>query len=368
MTTISSSPVSALLATSLDIISLHQQPNGAYAASPEFSAYRGYCWFRDGAFIADGASSAGEIESASAFFGWCAATIERYAGTIEMIVDAAAEGTPVATEHMLPARFTMDGHLGGDDWWDFQLDGYGTWLWAAVQHANRHDLDLTEWRRAAELTVDYLLSSWARPCYDWWEEHQEQVHVSTLGCVGAGLQAAIDSGLADGDRAVAASNVITEIRALIDDRGISDGHLVKWLDSSDVDGSLAAIIAPMGFIPPDSALAISTIAALDDQLSFNGGVHRYLADVFYGGGQWPLLSCFLGLAKAAVGDGAGARALLEWAASTATSDGMLPEQVDRHLLFPEHRDEWITRWGTVATPLLWSHAMLLRLAAEMGEQ
>jgi hypothetical protein len=45
---------------------------------------------------------------------------------------------------------------------------------------------------------------------------------------------------------------------------------------------------------------------------------------------------------------------------------MLPEQVDGHLLAPEYRQEWIDRWGPVATPLLWSHAMVLRLAAELG--
>ena len=32
-------------------------------------------------------------------------------------------------------------------------------------------------------------------------------------------------------------------------------------------------------------------------LTVDGGVHRYLGDTFFGGGQWPLLSCFLGLAQ-----------------------------------------------------------------------
>ena len=50
------------------ILSL-QDAGGAYPASPTFSAYQGYAWFRDGAFIADGMSAAGEIDSAAAFFG-----------------------------------------------------------------------------------------------------------------------------------------------------------------------------------------------------------------------------------------------------------------------------------------------------------
>ena len=96
-------------------------------------------------------------------------------------------------------------------------------------------------------------------------------------------------------------------------------------------------------------------------------MHRFVADTFFGGGQWPLLTCFLGLAQAAAGDRESARRALDWAAQTATTDLMLPEQVDDHLLDPSYQQEWIDRWGTVATPLLWSHAMLLRLAAELGE-
>jgi GH15 family glucan-1,4-alpha-glucosidase len=364
-----------LTASSLSVITSNQQANGAYPASPSFSAYRGYCWFRDGAFIADGVSAAGDrfpeseakaaIDSATAFFDWCAATVERHRTTVEAIVAAAATGSPLPADRMLPARFTLDGSLGTDDWWDFQLDGYGTWLWAAAAHAERHGIDLERWRVSAELTVDYLVSSWDRPCYDWWEEHQEQVHVSTLGCVGAGLVAAIESGLISGERATGAAATVTAIRELIENRGTHNGHLVKWLDSDAVDGSLSALIAPLAFIPASSPTGKATIAAVEAQLTVDGGVHRFLADVFYGGGQWPLLSCFLGLAKAASGDVGGARSLRDWAASTATPELLLPEQVDGHLLAPDHHEEWIERWGTVATPLLWSHAMLLRLTVEV---
>src|SRR5690606_31293154 len=149
--------------------------------SPDFSAYRGYCWFRDGSFIADGVSAAGEVDSASAFVDWCTMVLLRYEEQLEAIVAAAHAGTPLPDSEMLPARFTFDGDFGTDDWWDFQLDGYGTWLWAAAAHAERHGVDVSPWRRAAELTVDYLISSWQRPCFDWWEEHDEHRHLSTLG-------------------------------------------------------------------------------------------------------------------------------------------------------------------------------------------
>ena len=65
------------------------------------------------------------------------------------------------------------------------------------------------------------------------------------------------------------------------------------------------------------------------------------------------------------GDADKAAAYFDWAVSTATPSLDLPEQVDRHLLAPERRQEWIDKCGEVATPLLWSHAMVLRLAKEL---
>jgi GH15 family glucan-1,4-alpha-glucosidase len=55
-----------------------------------------------------------------------------------------------------------------------------------------------------------------------------------------------------------------------------------------------------------------------------------------------------------------------WAAGTEGPSGSLPEQVPNHLLAPELRDQWIERWGPVANPLVWSHAMFLKLAIELN--
>ncbi|WP_300266511.1 glycoside hydrolase family 15 protein [Microbacterium sp.] len=358
--------IRALLQHSRGVITTLQQPNGAYPASPDFSAYRGYCWFRDGSFIADGISAAGEVASASAFFDWCTMVLLRHETQLEAVVAAARAGMPLPDEQMLPARFTFEGDFGADDWWDFQLDGYGTWLWAAASHVQRHGVDPASWRRAAELTVDYLISSWQRPCFDWWEEHDEHRHLSTLGCIAAGLRAAADGELVGADRAAKASVEADRILAFIESDGVSDGHVVKWIGTTAVDGSLSALIAPLGVIAPESDLAARTLDAVERDLCVDGGVHRFVDDTFFGGGRWPLLSCFLGLARVAQGDTTRARELLEWAASTAIDGGDLPEQVDGHLLYPERQAEWVERWGDVATPLLWSHAMLLRLAVELG--
>ena len=347
------------------ILSL-QDAGGAYPASPTFSAYRGYSWLRDGSFIADAMSSAGEVASASAFFDWCARTLVARAPEIHHIVAAAQSGMPVPDAEMLPTRFTFEGGTGDADWWDFQLDGYGLWLWAALTHADRHGLDVAPWRRAIELTVDYLVSSWDRPCYDWWEEHVEEVHVSTLGSIEAGLRAAAALPVLDAARRTIAAETADAAASLMRERGTADGHLVKWLGSTAVDASLAALVAPLGVAPGDSDLGRATIAELERQLVVDGGTHRFTTDTYYGGGQWPLLSCFVGLAQASAGDAARARELLEWAAGTVRASGTMPEQVADHLIDPSFMDEWVERWGTSADPLLWSYAMFLRLGVELG--
>jgi len=342
-----------------------QDAGGAYPASPTFSVYRGFAWLRDGSFIADAVSAAGEADSATAFFDWVAGVLLQRSDRVVEIVNAAASGTPVPDERMLPTRFRLDGTDGDDEWWDFQLDGYGTWLWAAAAHARRHGIALSRWSEAIGLTIDYLASSWERPCYDWWEEHSEHVHVSTLGCIASGLRAVADSDAVSPARAASALDTAGAALALLHSRGVVDGHLVKWIGTDALDASLGALLAPLGAVDPTSPLGLTTLAELDRQLVVAGGMHRFLADTYYGGGQWPLLSCFLGLAWSAADERGRALELLRWSAATSTN-GSLPEQVDHHLLDAGSVQEWEERWGSSADPLLWSSAMYLRLAVELG--
>ncbi|TVP71496.1 MAG: glycoside hydrolase family 15 [Nitriliruptor sp.] len=354
----------ALLDRSLEVISEHQAPTGAYLASPTFGPYR-YSWLRDGAFIADAVSRAGDPSSADRFFGWCARVITARRPRIDALLARAHAGDAIAIDEHLHARFTADGQEADEPWWTFQLDGYGTWLWALEAHHRRHRGDLAAYGGALLSTVRYLVTFWDEPCYDWWEEHATQRHTSTLAAVSAGLEAAMRTGLlpdADERLAMAAA---TSIRARIHAEGVQDGHLTKWLGTDAVDASLAACIAPYGLYLPDDPVAVNTLAMLDRQLA-PAGVYRYLDDVYYGGGQWVLLAGFLGWAHLVAGNTARAEALLAWMVEQADPDGHLPEQLANDLLHPEHEQGWIERWGPSASPLLWSHAMLLTLAHELG--
>jgi len=363
MTSITDSDVLAGLARhSHRVITTHQQPGGAYPAAPTFSAYRGYAWLRDGSFTAEGISRYGDVASAERFHDWVSGVLSGRREQVDALAAAALRGEQPPNEAMLPTRFTFDGADGSDPWWDFQTDGYGMWLWAVVTHTGRHGADVDRWRPGIEVAVDYLLPFWDRPCYDWWEEHVEHRHTSTLGAIRGGLLAVAP--FVDAVRRDACLEVASRIEELVAAEGVTGGHLVKWLGGHAVDGSLPSCVVPFGLV--DGAVADATLRAAARDLDVDGGVHRFRADVFYGGGQWPLLSALLGWNLAARGDRDGALRHLRWIAAQATPDGDLPEQVPHHLLHPGSRDEWVARWGEVATPLLWSHGMYLILADELG--
>ncbi|NLF06229.1 MAG: glycoside hydrolase family 15, partial [Actinomycetales bacterium] len=329
----------------------------------------------------------------NAFHTWAAGVLTDRTEQVANLVAARRRGETPSDGELLPTRFTLDGHEGTDPWWNFQTDGYGTWLWALATHVARHDLDPAPWRAGAAVATDYLLAFWDLPCFDWWEEHDEQRHVSTLGAIYGGLRAAAHGGLLDPERAQSALAAAEAIASLVRAEGTTTGrapaeapapagapatsspsdtsaapreHLAKWLGSPAVDASLASCVVPFGLAAPGSDLATATLDAISADLDVEGGVYRFRADVFYGGGRWPLLACLLGWNRAAAGDTDAALAHLRWAAAQADEHGELPEQVPGHLLAPEHRQEWLDRWGPVASPLLWSHGMFLVLADELG--
>jgi len=45
----------------------------------------------------------------------------------------------------------------------------------------------------------------------------------------------------------------------------------------------------------------------------------------------------------------------------------LPEQVNDFALSPKHYEPWLKKWGPVASPLLWSHAMYIILISEIKQ-
>ncbi len=357
--------IEELSASSTSLIRGLQDRSGAYPASPTFSAYEGFSWFRDGAFIADGMSSAGAFDSSEKFFAWCANTIEPSGQIIQQHYDLHFSGEAFDPANALPTRYAFDQVEDPDEPWpDHQIDGYGSWIWALEQHSLRSGMNAAPFSHAVSLSIKYLLASWSSPCYDWWEENSDKVHVATLGSVASGMRSAINLNLLDENLTHQADIAIAEIESKLRRIG-SIGHLPKWEGSPQVDASALSLLAPLGVIDKSDPIYLGTIKRIRKDLLQGYGVHRYDSDSFFGGGLWPLLSCYLALAELRIGNRKFAEETLIWVSSLADRDSHLPEQVNSHLIKPRFEEYWLNRWGPSARPLLWTHAMFLKLKSEL---
>lgn len=353
-----------LATISLDLLLGGQSASGAFIAGPTFGQYR-YAWFRDGSFIAEALDLSGRLGEAARFHDWVATIIIGARDGIERSIEAARAGGSPASGDYLHCRYELDGTPGPDDWPTFQLDGPGIWLWSLAHHSRAGGTLRPEHRDAALLAARYLASLWDHPSYDAWEESPEHVHTSTLAALLAGLRAAHELLGERIDPAIAAARAEIETRFRAD-----GGPLSKWDGTDVVDGSLLWIVAPYALMTPEDPAFAATLRRIEaDLVSVDGGVHRYAADTFYGGGEWLLLTAALGrvyLRRGGPGDRERAERCLRWIEAQAGPQGWLPEQVATHALHPERIDEWRTSWGESACPLLWSHASYLAIVAELG--
>ncbi len=352
--------LSDLADSSIRVIKGNQAVTGAYIASPNFAVYK-YSWFRGGAFIADAMLDVNEIESAANFHNWAAQVVNRRADQIHSLIAKSQNGVPVSPEEHLHCRFTVEGDESNESWTNFQLDGYGTWLWALARYTNKGNAASNEISSAVDLCVSYISEFWKQPSFDWWEESFGRVHVSSIGSICAGLIAAAKAGLLSDGQRIRAEETAGQIYQTIHSRGLNeDGSLRKWLDEDGLDGSASALISPFDLFEPSSQIAIQTTIQIQKQLG-TFGTHRHLRDVYFGGGLWLILSAFLGLALLKSGERNTPQEIVNWIASQADSHLYLAEQIDADLLFPDQKQAWINKWGHSANPLLWSHAMFLKL-------
>lgn len=352
--------MTTLYEQSIATIVAHQAQGGAYLASPTFSTYT-YSWLRDGSFIAHAMDRVGRHASAAAFHRWVGVVLRRHDAKLAALTARGLAGERVPLAEQMHTRFTVDGAESDADWTNYQLDGYGTWLWALADHLGRTgDRALyAELRPGVVRLAAYLRAFWREPCYDCWEEFGDRVHTATLAALFGGLRAigAYDPALADGTPAA--------IRAFVLERCVVEGRLAKFVGSALVDASLLGAATPYGLLAPGDPILAATVAQIERDLR-RGGVRRYLEDTYYGGGEWLLLAAWLGWHYAEAGEPARAMTLLAWVAAQATAEGQLPEQICTDCLSPGHHQPWVERWGAVATPLLWSHAMYLILHDALG--
>lgn len=351
------------LRRSIESILRNQSESGAFAASVDFSQYR-FSWLRDGSFCAYALDRAGEHEASARYHSWVNDAIENISEVIDAAIEQRRRGESLDPMMMPPARFALDGSLVNDGWPNFQIDGYGTWLWSLGEHLSRTGIDQlpAELCSSVARTARYLATFALSPCYDVWEENGTALHSSTLACVYGGLIASARL-LDDAELLVVAAEVQTKL----DESAAAHGIYAKSTESDNVDASALWLLTPFSVVAPTDDRFTKTVAAIEKRLTFEGGIRRYSADVYFGSGAWPVLTASLGWHRLTVGDLEGAKACLDWIADHFDESGRLGEQYGGARRDPEHYQQWVDRWGLPAQDLTWSHAMYVVLSIAIEE-
>jgi GH15 family glucan-1,4-alpha-glucosidase len=353
----------SVLSRSVESILRNQSESGAFAASVDFSQYR-FSWLRDGSFCAYALDRAGEHEASARYHSWVNDAIENISEVIDAAIEQRRRGESLDPMIMPPARFALDGSLVNDGWPNFQIDGYGTWLWSLGEHLSRTGIDQlpAEWRSSVARTARYLATFALSPCYDVWEENGTALHSSTLACVYGGLIASARL-LDDAELLV----VATEVQTKLDESAAAHGIYAKSTESDNVDASALWLLTPFSVVAPTDDRFTKTVATIEKRLTFEGGIRRYSADVYFGSGAWPVLTASLGWHRLTVGDLEGAKACLDWITEHFDESGRLGEQYGGERRDPEHYQQWVDRWGLPAQDLTWSHAMYVVLSIAIEE-
>ncbi|PIE04361.1 MAG: hypothetical protein CSA76_04635 [Spirochaetales bacterium] len=332
-----------------------QTPEGAIIAGPTFSQYQ-YSWFRDGAFTAYAMMQNEKMREAEKFINWCSRIVLNSKEKIIQLKMKLTAGEKTDMYDFLGARYKASGAEDDSDWPNFQIDGYGSWLWCLSEYAFKSGWKKLpeEWKNSALITVNYLQMVWQLPNSDCWEEFPDRIHPSTLACVYGGL-VSINRWL----KKKSISTLAEKVRSFVYDNLNAGGYFPKFLGSDLVDASLLWLAVPFGLADVDDPVMMKTVALIEENLLEKGGVKRYAEDTYYGGGQWIIHSCWLAWYYYLVGRRKEAGSLMNWVIRQQKEDGSLPEQMTEITNEPSMVKTWEERWGTVATPLTWSHAMFL---------
>jgi GH15 family glucan-1,4-alpha-glucosidase len=296
---------------------------------------------------------------------WAERTLLEQKEATESLIRRLNNGELPHMDEMLPTRYTLDGalekfgELENSAWPNYQLDGYGVWLDELRKHHQR--LGTSDFNNeVVDLIARYLSSTWKTNCFDCWEEIGDGQHASTLAAISAGLKSA--GILLEEDKYLKEAS---EVRNELLSKFVRNGRFCKGLNDDRVDSSLLWIALPFEIVAINDPIFVNTVDAIRTDLrGATGGIYRYLGDTYFGGGEWILLTSWLGWYDRLIDNQTEYQDAKKWVTAQATETLDLPEQSVRGTQEPEMVEPWVQRWGSVATPLLWSHAMYLLMNNE----
>jgi GH15 family glucan-1,4-alpha-glucosidase len=329
---------------------LTYQPTGAIVAAattslPEEAGgernwdYR-FAWVRDASLTLEALWVAACPDEATDFFEYMAgASATQLRRGVDLQIMFGIGGERDLSERELPHlsgwRASRPVRVGNGAWNQRQLDVYGELLNAAYRLSD-------VWKQLEPSTAAFLADAadtaaarWEETDQGIWEVRGEPRHFlySKLMC-----WVALDRAIYLADRLDATDRVEgwnktrDEIRDAILERGWSERAeaFTQSFDSDELDAS-NLMMPIMGFLPADDPRMLSTIRAIEDQLTDdNGLVFRYKSHDGLEGEEGTFLLCtfWLAQAQALAGQVERARATFESAIQYANDVGLLAEEID----------------------------------------
>ncbi|MBI4089815.1 MAG: hypothetical protein HY421_00265 [Candidatus Kerfeldbacteria bacterium] len=331
--------------------------NGAIVAAntdepyyPREAADYRYVWPRDACVTALAAEKL-NIRAAEPFFRWLETKPEDF-----------------LKERLLFSNYSTNGRIGSMGRM-FQPDQMGTVLWTIATYCQGQSTRAEPWRGLIERLCDGLTAAWNKTYFlpntvDLWEDGFRQTSSRVENNFTYSI-AACSRGLFMADELFphklwkqAAQEMESQVNQAYDEQR---GYFLRnhgKIDDPNVDASMLGLAWPFESVEPNDERMLSTLQVIERTLVVDGGVHRYQFDYFdsegsawEGGGAWPILNFWLAIVLNRAGDRAKAEAYFNWVVDRV--DHYIPEQ-----LFADFR--------VGISPLVWSHAMFILSADELG--
>jgi GH15 family glucan-1,4-alpha-glucosidase len=326
---------------------LTYEPTGALVAAPTTSLpeeiggvrnwdYR-YTWLRDSALILYALQLLGYQEEATDFFGWLDGLCMTCHGKLQIMytIDGKMEMPERALAHLEGYRGSRPVRVGNAAYEQKQLDIYGEVLDAVHLYHERVDTAVRrEWWDEVQFMAEETIRRWREPDSGIWEVRGGPKHFlySKLLC-----WVALDRAVRLAERTAPQTDVEgwrrgrEEIRRAILEEGYNEevGAFTQAFGETALDAS-ALVIPLTGFLPATDPRVLSTTRKVQERLTSEGLVYRYLTDDGLPGGEATFALCSFWMVDnlAMQGRADEARALFEKITGYANDLGLLAEEID----------------------------------------
>jgi GH15 family glucan-1,4-alpha-glucosidase len=239
-------------------------------------------------------------------------------------------------DHLSGYRGSRPVRVGNGAVGQLQMDVYGEVLGAADLWRRHHELSEGIWRTLRPL-VDWVSQNWHRPDSSIWEVRGETRHycyskVMSWVALDCGVRIASELGLDGNITGWAAARVA--LREEILERGwnTAKGAFIQAYDHPETLDAAMLAVAMVGFLPWDDPRVVSTIRAIQRELTSHDGelVFRYRTPDGLEGDEGAFSICTFWLAEALlrIGDRPQAERLFRRMLRHANHVGLYSEEID----------------------------------------